>query len=299
MRVSQVDRRRLIGAGAVGAVATGLGGIPASDAAVVYTPVDVDVPVDTGDYRVDVNNDGISEFDIQHFASVTKVIDFTNPDPPGPTSMAAVVVDPGDLRTANLALGTLIGPSSLWGPTGAAPTGGDPLNGTIDDDSNPATPDVPAGHFQVSDGSGFIGVKFLISGATHYGYVGYEGTGAENDAAGHVYALGYEDAPNTGIEAGAGIPAGQAADFDGDDDIDGEDLLIWQRGLGLTDQTDNSNGDADGNETVEGADLDLWKAQFGGAAVGAISAVPEPTSLSLLAAGAAGLSLYRRRGGSA
>ena len=293
MRVAKSASRRVAGASAFGAAAAGLVGTPSSDAAPVFAAADVAIPADVGDYRVDLNADGISEFDIQRFGTVTKASDFVITDPPTPTSMAAVVMDPGDLRTANLSLGALIGPDSLWGPDGAAPTGGDPLNGTIDDDNNSSTPNVPAGHFQVSDGSGYIGVKFLIEGATHYGYVGYEGTGAENAAAGHVFALGYESAANTGILAGAGAPAADA-DFDSDGDIDGEDFLIWQRGLGATGQTSNANGDADGNGTVEGSDLEFWKDQFGGAS-SIVGAVPEPTSLSLLAAGAAGLSHYRRR----
>jgi len=287
MRDAQQSTRRL--AGAVGAIAAGLGTVPSSEAAVVYTPEDVSIPADTGDYRVDLNSDGVSEFQIDHFLTVTKVADFTipGPDPPAePTSLASVVIDPGDLRTANLAMGSLIGPDSLWGPEAEPPDGDDVLNGTIDDDDDENTPNVPAGHFQVSDGPGFIGVRFhTVDGfgnptATHYGYVGYEGTGMENDAAGHVFALGYESTPDTAIEAGAGIP-GLEADFDLDNDVDGNDFLIWQRGLG---------------GTHDEADLAAWKAEFGQtAAAAAIGAAPEPTSLSLLAAGAAGLSLYRRR----
>ena len=34
------------------------------------------------------------------------------------------------------------------------------------------------------------------------------------------------------------------ADFDGDGDVDGADFLRWQRGFGLMNQLDNSNGDA-------------------------------------------------------
>jgi hypothetical protein len=291
----QIGGQRLVGASAFGAAAAGLAGMASLEAAPVFTAADFDIPADGGDYRVDLNADGISEFDIQQFSTVTKVSDFTITNPPTPTSMAAVVMDPGDQRTANLAVGTLIGPGSMWGPAGATPTGGDPLNGTTDDDSNPETPNVPVGHFQVSDGPGYIGVKFLIEGSTHYGYVGYEGTGNENDAAGRVYALGYESVADTAILAGAGAP-NEDADFDADGDVDGEDLLIWQQGLGATDQTTNANGDADGNGTVDGADLESWRTQFGEGATAA-GAIPEPTSLALLAAGASGLAVYRRRRG--
>ncbi|MBA3481806.1 MAG: hypothetical protein H0T51_08330 [Pirellulales bacterium] len=79
------------------------------------------------------------------------------------------------------------------------------------------------------------------------------------------------------------IPAGatQDADFDGDSDIDGEDFLIWQRGLGGTNVT-NANGNADGDGDVDGDDLAVWKTQFGTipAAV-SVGAVPEPGALTL------------------
>lgn len=71
-------------------------------------------------------------------------------------------------------------------------------------------------------------------------------------------------------------------DFNGDGDVDGQDFLVWQRGFGLTGQTNNDNGDADGNGTVNAADLALWRTGFG-ASVAAASAIPEPTSAFLIA----------------
>jgi len=75
------------------------------------------------------------------------------------------------------------------------------------------------------------------------------------------------------------------SDFDDDGYVDGHDFLIWQRGFGLTGQTDNSQGDADGNGTVNGNDLLLWQAEFGSGPSPsmAIAAVPEPSSVLLFA----------------
>jgi len=267
-----------VGAGGVGAFAAGLGAGPASDAAVVFTPVDVDVPAGADPYKIDLNGDALNEFYIEHFTSVTKVAFDTMNDPS--TANTALVFDPSDNRTANLAVGTLIGPASMFGPNGAAPSGGDPLNGTIDHDQMPGTPNVPAGHFQVSDGPGFIGVRFLIGGNTHYGYVGYEGIGAENTAAGHVYALGYEDVPGTAISAGDGIPFNLEGDYNEDLSVDAADYVVWRK----------DNGSDPGYNT--------WRTNFGSTlgGSGGGSSVPEPSSLFLLAAGAVGLTLYRADG---
>ena len=60
---------------------------------------------------------------------------------------------------------------------------------------------------------------------------------------------------------------GGPADFDLDDDVDISDLMIWQRGFGMTDQNDNTNGDANLDTVVDGDDLtdasDGWIANFG------------------------------------
>ena len=65
-----------------------------------------------------------------------------------------------------------------------------------------------------------------------------------------------------------------AGDYDGDDDVDGNDFLVWQQQLG-------GPGSADGNGsgTVDGADLGIWQTAFS-AGGGGVSAVPEPVGLA-------------------
>jgi hypothetical protein len=89
--------------------------------------------------------------------------------------------------------------------------------------------------------------------------------------------------------AAAGDP-----DFNGDGNVDGQDFLVWQRGFGLTGQTNNDNGDADGNGIVNADDLTLWRSGFG-SAVAAAGAVPEPSS-ALLAAFVGGVATLVGRG---
>jgi hypothetical protein len=63
-----------------------------------------------------------------------------------------------------------------------------------------------------------------------------------------------------------------AGDFDGDGDVDGEDLLKWQQGVGTT---------YDGNHLTD------WETNYGSAPLLATNsaAVPEPSSLVLLSLG--------------
>ncbi|QDT71384.1 hypothetical protein [Lacipirellula limnantheis] len=76
-------------------------------------------------------------------------------------------------------------------------------------------------------------------------------------------------------------PAGTPGDFDADNDVDGEDFLIWQRGFG---------GAYDANDLAD------WKAHFGGAATASLAAsVPEPTAAALVAIACAAMAHVRRR----
>jgi MYXO-CTERM domain-containing protein len=85
------------------------------------------------------------------------------------------------------------------------------------------------------------------------------------------------------------------ADFDLDNDVDGHDFLVWQRGLGLTEAT-REQGDANGDGTVDGADLAILQSQFGLTPnLAATSAVPEPATACLALAFLGGIAVRRRR----
>jgi hypothetical protein len=69
-------------------------------------------------------------------------------------------------------------------------------------------------------------------------------------------------------------------DFNGDGQVDGADLLIWQRGMGISSGATLAQGDGDGNGVVDAADYQIWADAFGAPSAVAAQAVPEPTLLA-------------------
>jgi hypothetical protein len=88
------------------------------------------------------------------------------------------------------------------------------------------------------------------------------------------------------------LPDLVAGDYDYDRDVDGADFLLWQRDFG---STTNLAADGNGDLVVDGLDLDVWKTSFGTGATAVIAAVPEPSSLVLLATAALGACFRKRR----
>lgn len=67
-------------------------------------------------------------------------------------------------------------------------------------------------------------------------------------------------------------------DFDQDLDVDGDDFLIWQRGVGVG--SSHALGDADYDGTVNQRDLkNVWMPQFGTIYPAAAQMIPEPSAL--------------------
>lgn len=81
-----------------------------------------------------------------------------------------------------------------------------------------------------------------------------------------------------------------SADFNRDGQVDGADLLTWQRENG---SFDSHVADVNGDGFVDGADLAFWRRQFGRLAGGS-AGVPEPASAALVAAVAVLLARPRR-----
>ncbi|WP_148075285.1 beta strand repeat-containing protein [Bythopirellula goksoeyrii] len=82
-----------------------------------------------------------------------------------------------------------------------------------------------------------------------------------------------------------------SADFDGDGDVDAEDLIKWQGDFG------GLGSDTDGDGDTDGADFLAWQRQFGGSIPfnAAVQAVPEQNASSILILGMMIGCLHRQR----
>jgi hypothetical protein len=70
-------------------------------------------------------------------------------------------------------------------------------------------------------------------------------------------------------EVGLTTVVGVAGDFDNDGDVDGRDFLVWQRGGSPT--------------SLSATDLEAWQNGYGAGPLAAVSAVPEPAAIGLIA----------------
>jgi hypothetical protein len=97
------------------------------------------------------------------------------------------------------------------------------------------------------------------------------------------------------LELSVTSTAPPSADFDQDGDVDGNDFLIFQRGLGGAGGF--TTGDANQNGVVNAADLTIFRGKFKSSGFAA-TAMPEPTcsAMALLLLGALPKLHHRRRG---
>jgi hypothetical protein len=127
----------------------------------------------------------------------------------------------------------------------------------------------------------------LPGGADVTGSSGRADIRIQVDAAGELYIISKSDGMIRYIVEAVGN-----ADFNDDNQVDGQDFLIWQRNLGSAGGL--AEGDADGDGRVTSADLGYIKQQFGQQfeSEPPVAAVPEPAAawLALI-----GLAAFRRR----
>jgi hypothetical protein len=73
------------------------------------------------------------------------------------------------------------------------------------------------------------------------------------------------------------------ADFNGDNQVDANDLALWNTGFGLPTGATNLHGDADDDQDVDGSDFLTWQRELGDIATPPVTAIPEPSGLTLAA----------------
>ena len=144
----------------------------------------------------------------------------------------------------------------------------------------------------------YIGLGFPAGPTFHYGWIRVSIDNAAGEFTIHDWA--YDDTPDAGILAGDTGPEGTPGDFNDDGVVDAADYTVFRDNLG-TNFDLAGNGDEEGPSAgvVDQADYDLWAASYGNGVVpsATATAVPEPGTLGLLAAGALGiLSLRNKRG---
>ncbi len=111
------------------------------------------------------------------------------------------------------------------------------------------------------------------------------------DAATGVAVAGYGAAEVT-FQFGALL----SADFDEDQDVDGDDFLVWQNGFGTMNVATHMQGDANADGDVDGDDFLIWQSQYGAGSRVSLTTAPEPASIGLaLVLLAMGASSHRRR----
>jgi hypothetical protein len=92
-----------------------------------------------------------------------------------------------------------------------------------------------------------------------------------------------------------GNPGGVAGDYNGDGNVNGDDLAVWKNQYGQP-LPAAPNADGTGDGVIDGADFLFWQRHIaGGAGAAVASAVPEPASALLLISAASMLAWGRRR----
>lgn len=233
-----------------------------------------------GDYYIDMDGNGADDFRIRYqiagydpaairFQGVGYSEELTNTN------------KGNDYYVRSFELGDSIGPGAVTTSTGYGIVTANYLNfGAVDTENYPQ----------------FAGIRLDIGGSTHYGWVrmqtspvDFPGSGAPiPPLTATIFEWAYETDPDTAIIAGD-VGSFNPGDFDLDTDVDGDDLTKWQGDYGV-----NGNSDADLDGDSDGRDFLIWQRNYTGPGVTS-AAVPEPTSLALLAAGCGAFALRRRR----
>jgi hypothetical protein len=134
-------------------------------------------------------------------------------------------------------------------------------------------------HQFIEGSDNFVGFVLDTGG---YGWIRVQFDSTGGDGAGTLMFLdgAYDDtgAPIAAGDIGTSLPL--SGDYDGDQDVDGDDYLVWKRDFGLT---GGSAADGNNDGVVNAADYVLWRSNAGAGAAGfvvsAAASIPEPSAV--------------------
>jgi hypothetical protein len=158
-------------------------------------------------------------------------------------------------------------------------------------------PSLPVAERKIAEGSNLPLVD-PVNGPNQFANVNGTGSVKFGPVTGNSVVI-YAMSTNNGIQAFTltlDPVVADSADFDDDGDVDGNDFLVWQRGLGTTGTATPMDGDANDDGNVDAADLGVWQSQFGdtGVAATVATAIPEPAGATLLCLAALAIAGRRR-----
>jgi hypothetical protein len=210
------------------------------------------------------------------------------------------------MRADALRIGTFLGPTATdipWTLTGLTPNGyydmiwynkrGSP---TTPGGENRA-PNTGVNGFDAGNG---VGATAPLDADRDQNFIGVQADGSGTISGTWFLAGGLQDITSVaGVQVVAATALFDTADFDTDGDVDGDDFGLWSAGFGIATGAQKIDGDADEDGDVDGDDFGEWSAQFGNvgppSSGASVSAVPEPTSLVLLAFGSLAITMRGRR----
>lgn len=279
---------------AAGAAASGLSAKQAEAVVLAVGPVDIEVVRGLEAFQLNIDGDDFTDVSLSNY-----VFNYGN------YQGATVTFAPGQLvgfqagllsYASALAEGDLIGDSTVSNFFEASLAYG---------------AENPSAQFNDVDGA-YIGLSFPITDFgdpetdeddvqnLHFGWVRVTINNEEGVFVVNNFA--YETEPGVGILAGDIGSTGVPGDFNNDGATNAADFTVWRDNLGATFSVDAENplfangdntGDSEG--VVDDTDYLFWSDNYGATATpSAVSGVPEPATLGLLAAGAIGLPLLRR-----